>query len=108
MIEAVKRGNKLYQYGLFDLERPIAQQTAILANQNRDPKKQKKFVEFERFECWNRFDRQIIRELIDHAKGNDDLVLRVCRAARSAALGADIHPVGHGPNLDFTAVWSSE
>ena len=36
-----------------------------------DPKKQKKFVEFERFECWNRFDRQIIRELIDHAKGND-------------------------------------
>ena len=35
-----------------------------------DPKKQKKFVEFERFEVWNRFDRQIIAELINHATEN--------------------------------------
>ena len=26
-----------------------------------DPKKRKKFVEFESFQCWNRFDRQIIK-----------------------------------------------
>jgi hypothetical protein len=35
-----------------------------------DPKKQKKFVEFERFEVWNRFDRQIIHELVTHATAN--------------------------------------
>jgi len=37
------------QYDLFDMERPIAQQTAIIANQNRDPKKQKKGFTFEDF-----------------------------------------------------------
>ena len=36
-----------------------------------DPKKRKKFVEFESFQCWNRFDRQIIQELIVHAQEND-------------------------------------
>ncbi|MGA0100594.1 MAG: hypothetical protein ACO3HF_00990 [Burkholderiaceae bacterium] len=34
---------------MFSYERPIAQQTAIIANQNRDPKKQKKAFSFEDF-----------------------------------------------------------
>ena len=49
MIEAVKRGSKLYQSSLFDYERPIAQQTAVIANQNRDPKKQRRGFTLEDF-----------------------------------------------------------
>ena len=36
------RGSKLRSATLYDYERPIAQQSAILANQQRDPKKQRK------------------------------------------------------------------
>ena len=49
MVEAIKRGDKMRQYDLFDYERPIAQQTAVIANQNRDPKKQKKGFSFQDF-----------------------------------------------------------
>lgn len=49
VVEAFYRGGKLHQAGLFDYERPIAQQTAIIANQNRDPKKQKRAFSFEDF-----------------------------------------------------------
>lgn len=43
------RGQKIRQRELFDYERPIAQQSSILANSNRDPKKQKKPFTLEDF-----------------------------------------------------------
>ncbi|ADF42372.1 hypothetical protein S-CBS2_gp016 [Synechococcus phage S-CBS2] len=42
MIEAYKQCVRLHQYELFAYERPIAVQTALHANLNRDPKKRKK------------------------------------------------------------------
>jgi hypothetical protein len=41
VIEAVIKGNSEYQKYLYDIERPIALQTSIITNQNRDPKKGK-------------------------------------------------------------------
>lgn len=79
VIEAVKRGSKIYQHGLFDYERPIAQQTAILANQNRDPKKQKKGFTFEDFSFYIPRDE---RDLPDGAYGS----------AALAAISARLYP----------------
>jgi hypothetical protein len=41
VIEAVIKGTKGYQEHLYDIERPIALQTSVISNQNRDPKKNK-------------------------------------------------------------------
>ena len=54
------KGVKGYQAGLFDYERPIAQQTSIIANQQRDPKKQKKPFSLEDFSFYiQREDRNL-------------------------------------------------
>ena len=39
---AIRNGYELFQEDLYAFERPVAQQTAIIANQQRDPKKQRK------------------------------------------------------------------
>ena len=42
MFDAIKRGAENRRADLLDRERPVAQQSALLANQQRDPKKQRK------------------------------------------------------------------
>ena len=41
VIEAIKKSSELHQRKLYESELPIAQQSALIANQQRDPKKQK-------------------------------------------------------------------
>lgn len=42
VVHAVRHGAKAHQRALYELELPTAQQSALIANQNRDPKKQKR------------------------------------------------------------------
>lgn len=48
-IVAYVRGSALYREHMHDAERPVAMVSSILANQNRDPKKQKKALEWTDF-----------------------------------------------------------
>lgn len=52
VLSAVRHGRKRYRVQLHDAERPIAQQTAVIANQNRDPKRQRKAFSFEDFSLY--------------------------------------------------------
>ncbi len=50
------RGTKARRVELYDYERPIAQQTAILANQQRDPKKQRQPYSMDDFALYRPVD----------------------------------------------------
>ena len=52
VLNAVARGSKRRQQELYQYEMPIAQQTALLANQQRDPKKQKRAFSLEDFSIY--------------------------------------------------------
>ena len=56
MFNAVVRGNKARRWHLYDYERPIAQQSALLANQQRDPKKQQKPFSMDDFAIYKPID----------------------------------------------------
>lgn len=49
VLEAVQNGRELYVERLADYERPIAMNTSLLANVNRDPKKNKKGYTYNQF-----------------------------------------------------------
>ena len=49
VIVAYVRGSALYRENMHDAERPVAMVSALLANQNRDPKKSKKPLGWEDF-----------------------------------------------------------
>ena len=52
VLNAISRGSKMQQRELYQYEMPIAQQTALLANQQRDPKKQKRAFSLEDFSIY--------------------------------------------------------
>ena len=56
VVNAFTEGNKLYRERLHDTERPVAMISSLLANQNRDPKKNKKGFSYEDFSFYRPTD----------------------------------------------------
>ena len=58
VLAALRNGRKTYRTRLHDNERPIAQQSAIIANQSRDTKKQRKPFTLDDFSIYKPLSEQ--------------------------------------------------